>query len=163
MELRGYAGTVTFHNASLSLFPQVAFEAAGPNALRKINSSALALTAATAPTSPLPLALDATIVAHPTHVRVDGRVSLAAVAAADGDSSRISLPESAAGDDHAVTVRFSVPVDGAGWTLGLDADTSSVINASGLPAGGRRSRGYYDGAGEEVMLHCLLNCFNYCA
>jgi hypothetical protein len=143
-ELRGYAGTATFHNASLTLFPQIPFEAAGPTgALRKLNSSALALTATTPASSPLSLALDATLVALPTHVRVDGRVALAK--SQPGESE----PESAAGDDHAITLRFAVPVDGTGWLLGLDADTSSTVNATGSAAGGRRSRGYYDGAGEE--------------
>ena len=48
-----------------------------------------------------------------------------------------------------VTVRFAVPVAATGWSLGLDADTSTVVNGSGVSAGGRSSRGYYDGAGEE--------------
>ena len=45
-ELRGYAGTITFHNASLTLFPQIPFEAAGNSSA---GSESLTVSGASAP------------------------------------------------------------------------------------------------------------------
>ena len=85
-ELRGYAGTARFHNASLALFPAVPIEATGSDALRKLNGSSLAISAAAPPSSLLPLRLNATVAAHAAHIRVDGK--------READGERVVLPRS---------------------------------------------------------------------
>eukprot|EP01043_Picozoa_sp_COSAG02_P045843 COSAG02_NODE_4232_length_5607_cov_1.383805_1_plen_501_part_00 len=165
--LKGYAGTVTFTNISLVRMPWTDFvNVEGGKALTRLNSSALRINAVTQPSSiednvaaVPPLALNATISARERHIRIDGKVTLL--------DAPIAALQSAAVDDHALTIQFSIPVDidekKECWKLGIDADTITGIPHDKCQVGseaineyggrgllhGRRQRGYYDGAGEE--------------
>ena len=97
--------------------------------------------------------------ARARHIRIDGQVTLRDAPAAE--------LRSAAGDDHALTIQFVVPVEiddkTECWQLGVDAHTAvgvpshGCFNRSGVSERhpdrgtlhGRRQRGYYDGGGEE--------------
>jgi hypothetical protein len=156
--LAGYAGTVRFHNCSLVPFPATSFAASIATAsTTAINATAISIASLLPATSPrsrfggsgvagLPLQLQATVAAHPRHLRIDGRIALLDGGDADGESSS---PR-----DEAVTVSFGVPVGPAatptGWSVGTSPDESSALAAAATaPIFGHRDRGYYDGRGEE--------------
>ena len=168
LALNGYSGTVKFTNVSLVRMPWTHFitDSGNSSGLKRLNASTVRLAAVTPPleigdtvaTVP-PLALDATVCALAGHIRIDGQVTLL-------DAPAVAL-RSAAGDDHALTIQFVVPVDideqTECWQLGVDAHTTVSVPSLGchtrgeasdaLPDSGllhgRRQRGYYDGAGEE--------------
>jgi hypothetical protein len=187
--LRGYAGNVSFANVSLVPLPWSDFSVAAQ--ATRLNQTALRITGGTAaPTLPPregpppppaaapagagvpPLRIDAVVAAHARHVRIDGTLQLLPAAARGGGAEQ---RRSAAGQDHALTLRFGVPIGlaaaagaaggggGGHCVVGLDPRTAVSVPAAGgeLAAGGggggggggvihaRRQRGYYDGAGQE--------------
>lgn len=166
--LNGYAGTVMFTNVSLVRMPWSHFVMGGVDGggLTRLNASAIHVEAVTQPlginglaAAVPPLALDAIVSARASHIRIDGKVMLRHAPATE--------LQSAAGDDHALTIQFVVPVEiddkTECWQLGIDAHTALTVpsqrrcNNTGATEEhpgrgmlhGRRQRGYYDGAGEE--------------
>ena len=138
LELTGYQGTARIHNVSLTLFPLVPLL---NGTSTRVNATAIRIT--NTMTHPLPLHFEATVAAHEAHVRIDG--------AASGVGPGCSAGVSAAGTDHALTIRFALPVasrDGR-WFLGTAPDAAVALGASTGVHAGRSTRGYYDGAGEE--------------
>ena len=136
LALNGYAGTVRFANVSLVRMPWTRFVTGGAGGvgLTRVNASAIHVDAVTqspeidgnAAAVP-PLALDATVSARARHIRIDGLVTLRDAPAAE--------LRSAAGDDHALTIQFVVPVEiddkTECWQLGVDAHTAVGVPSHG--------------------------------
>ena len=168
LTLKGYSGTVKFTNVSLVRMPWAHFITGSDNGsgLHRLNASAIRLAAVTPQlqvedtiAGVPPLALDATVRGLAGHIRIDGQVTLL-------DAPAAAL-RSAAGDDHALTIQFVVPVEIDEKTeclqLGVDAHSTVSVPSLRCHTGseprhalpdsgllhGRRQRGYYDGAGEE--------------